>query len=59
MGKMSRKNLDSPQSALSRLYPLLMELWIVFVLFAFFVVRVLGSSLGQRLIAFARLRLSR
>jgi hypothetical protein len=41
-----------------RFFPWLIELWVASVLLAFFVVRILGSSLGQRLLALARLRLT-
>lgn len=41
-----------------RLYPWLIELWIASVLFVFFLVRVLGSSVGQRLLALLRLHQS-
>jgi hypothetical protein len=47
----------NPQAApaerpvLHRIYPLLIELWIASVLVAFFVVRVLGSSLGHRVLS--------
>lgn len=34
-----------------RLYPVFIELWIAFVLVAFFVIRILGSSMGQRLVS--------
>ena len=42
-----------------RLQPWLMGLWITFVLSAFFIIRILGSSTGQRLLNMARLRLNR
>jgi len=44
-------------SLFRRFYPILMELWIASVIFVFFVVRILGSNLGQRLFTFVRHRL--
>jgi hypothetical protein len=47
-------NLQAPPSErplLHRIYPLLIELWIASVLVGFFVVRVLGSSLGHRVLS--------
>ena len=32
-------------------WPILIELWLAFVLISFFIVRVLGSNLGQRIIS--------
>jgi len=45
-------------SLLRRLYPVFIELWIAFVLIAFFVVRILGSNLGHRLLALIKHRLA-
>jgi hypothetical protein len=42
-------------SLFRRFYPWLIELWVAFVLLAFFVVRILGSSVGQRILALAGL----
>lgn len=50
---------DSRSSVLPRAYSWLMTLWIGYVFFAFFVIRILGSSTGQRLISFVKFRLSR
>jgi hypothetical protein len=44
-------------SSLRRLYPIFIELWIAGVLAAFFVVRILGSHVGQRILAVIRHRL--
>jgi hypothetical protein len=41
------------QSILHRVYPWFIELWIVSVLIVFFLVRILGSSIGQRILALA------
>lgn len=35
----------------TRLWPALIELWMAGLLAAFFVIRILGSSVGQRLLA--------
>jgi len=48
---MNGENPGSNKSPLSRLQPLLIELWIAAVLLTFFVIRVLGSSIGQRVLA--------
>jgi len=53
---------EAPTTARSffqRLWPLLIELWIAYVLVAFFVIRILGSGLFQRLLTLLRLRLAR
>jgi hypothetical protein len=39
------------QLRLEKLFPWLIELWIAAVLLGFFVVRILGSGLGQRLLS--------
>jgi hypothetical protein len=47
-------NSQTPRSEstlLHRIYPWLIELWIASVLVGFFVVRVLGSSLGHRVLS--------
>jgi len=46
-------------SFLQRLWPRLIELWIAYVLVAFFIIRILGSGLVQRLLTLLRLRLAR
>ena len=46
-------------SFLRRLWPRLIELWIAYVLVAFFIIRILGSGLVQRLLTLLRLRLAR
>jgi hypothetical protein len=46
-------------SFLRRLWPWLIELWIAYVLVTFFIVRILGSGLVQRLLTLLRLRLAR
>jgi hypothetical protein len=40
-----------PKSVAHRFYSWLIELWIAAVLIGFFIVRVLGSGLGQRLLS--------
>jgi hypothetical protein len=47
------------RSFLQRLWPWLIELWIAYVLVSFFVIRILGSGLFQRVLALLRLRLAR
>jgi len=47
------------RSFLQRLWPWLIELWIAYVLVSFFVIRILGSGLFQRLLTVLRLRLGR
>jgi len=51
-------NTTAP-SFLRRLWPWLIELWIAYVLVAFFIIRILGSGLVQRLLTLLRLRLAR
>jgi hypothetical protein len=46
-------------SFLHRLWPWLIELWIAYVLVAFFIIRIIGSGLVQRLLTLVRLRLAR
>jgi hypothetical protein len=46
-------------SLFQRLWPWLIELWIAYVLVAFFIIRILGSGLVQRLFTLLRLRLAR
>jgi hypothetical protein len=45
------QTLSTQSSLLHRLYPWLINLWIASVLIGFFVVRVLGSSLGHRVLS--------
>jgi hypothetical protein len=45
-------------SLFRRLYSIFIELWIASVLLIFFVVRILGSNMGQRLLTLARHRLT-
>jgi hypothetical protein len=40
-----------PASLFRRFYPLLIELWLLSVLLGFFIVRVLGSGLGRRVLS--------
>lgn len=40
-----------PTSLFLRFYPLLIELWLLSVLLGFFVVRILGSGLGRRVLS--------
>lgn len=40
----------------NRLWPWLIQLWIASVLFTFFVVRVFGSTFGQRVLSFMGLK---
>jgi hypothetical protein len=47
------------RSFLQQLWPWLIELWIVYVLVSFFVIRILGSGLVHRLLTLLRLRLVR
>lgn len=47
------------RSFLQRLWPLLIELWIAYVLVSFFIIRILGSGLFQRLLTLLRLQLAR
>jgi hypothetical protein len=44
---------SEPRSAslFHRVYPLLIELWLLSVLLGFFVVRILGSGLGRRVLS--------
>ena len=41
---------------LHRLYPWLIELWIASILLVFFIIRVLGSGMGQRVLSALGLR---
>jgi hypothetical protein len=41
-----------------RLYPILIELWIALVLVVFFVVRIVGSNVGHRILTFIKHRLA-
>jgi len=43
-------------AALRRLYPWLIELWIASILLVFFIIRVLGSGMGQRVLSVLGLR---
>jgi hypothetical protein len=52
-------NPTTAPSFRQRLWPWLIELWIAYVLVAFFIVRILGSGLVQRLLTLLRLRLAR
>ena len=52
------KDPRTVSSFLHRLYPWLIELWIAYVLFAFLLIRVLGSGTVQRLLTLVRLRLA-
>lgn len=52
-------NPTTEPSLLQRLWPWLIELWIAYVLVAFFIIRILGSGLVQRLLTLLRLRLAR
>lgn len=52
-------NPTTAPSLLQRIWPWLIELWIAYVLVAFFIVRILGSGLVQRLLTLLRLRLAR
>jgi hypothetical protein len=47
------------RSFLQQLWPWLIELWIAYVLLSFFIIRILGSGLIQRLLTVLRLRLAR
>jgi hypothetical protein len=47
------------RSFLQRLWPWLIELWIAYVVVSFFIIRILGSGLFQRLLTILRLRLAR
>lgn len=42
---------SSSRNKLRALLPFLMNLWIAFVLVTFFLIRILGSSSGQRVLA--------
>ena len=53
------ENPTRTPSFLQRLWPWLIELWIAYVLVAFFIIRILGSGLVQRLLTLLRLRLAR
>jgi hypothetical protein len=44
---------------LQRRWPWLIELWMAYVLVSFFIIRILGSGLVQRLLALLRLRPAR
>jgi hypothetical protein len=46
-------------SFFQRLWPRLIELWVAYVLISFFIIRILGSGLVQRLLSLLRLRLAR
>lgn len=41
-------------SFLRRLFPVFIELWLASILLAFFVIRMLGSQMGQRFFALVR-----
>ncbi len=45
-------------SLLQRVWPWLIEIWISYVLVAFFIIRILGSGLVQRLFILLRHRLA-
>lgn len=53
------KQPTTAPSLFQRLWPWLIELWIAYVLIAFFIIRILGSGLVQRLLTLLRLRLAR
>jgi len=53
------KDPTTAPSLLQRLWPWLIELWIAYVLVSFFIIRILGSGLVQRLVTLLRLRLAR
>ncbi len=52
--KMEDGSPSHPPAIPYRLYSWLIELWIAAVLFVFFIIRVLGSGMGQRALSLLR-----